>query len=252
MNTITIKEQVHDFWNRNVCHAQFIKAEPGSKRFYELSEIIRYKYHYHIPPLLDSIAKNCPPDGKCLEIGCGMGTDALQMARRGLSVTAIDITEEGINLAKKRFDLYNCSADLRIADAENLPFDDVSFDCVYSFGVLHHTPDTQKAIHEVYRVLKPGGSAYIMLYNKVSLNYIAHRLTRTSFDAGLKGEKCPLEKAYTKKDAAAFFTDFSSVTITIEYLFGTGWGKVNCFLPKSLNRLLGKCIGWHLLIYASK
>ena len=91
-----------------------------------------------------------------------------------------------------------------------------------------------------------------MLYNKSSLNYMAHLLTRTSFDAGLKGEKCPLEKAYTKKEALLFFNKFSSTTISIEYLFGTGWGKINNFFPKNLHRILGRVIGWHLMIKAVK
>ncbi len=252
MNNNKLKENVKDFWNRNVCHAKFIKAPHGSLEFFKEAESIRYKYHFHIPPLLDTIARNCPPNGKYLEIGCGMGTDALQIARKGISVTAIDLTDEGINLAKKRFKLYNCTADLRVADAENLPFDDLTFDCVYSFGVLHHTPDTQRAINKIHRVLKPGGIAYIMLYNKISLNYIAHLITRTSFDAGLKGEKCPLEKAYTKKETMRFFTKFSSTTISVEYLFGTGWGKINTFIPKKLHRTLGRIIGWHLMIVAQK
>jgi hypothetical protein len=91
-----------------------------------------------------------------------------------------------------------------------------------------------------------------MLYNKLSLNYLAHRITRTSFDAGFKGEKCPLEKAYSRNAAREFFRNFSKVTITIEYLFGTGWGKVNDFFPQNLHRMLGRVIGWHLMICAEK
>jgi ubiquinone/menaquinone biosynthesis C-methylase UbiE len=105
-----------------------------------------------------------------------MGTDLLQLARRGMRVTGIDLTEEGINLARKRFELYQIPAELKIDDAENLSFPDNTFDVVYSFGVLHHTPDTQKAIDEVRRVLVPGGLAVIMLYNRNSLNYYIHRL----------------------------------------------------------------------------
>ena len=81
---------------------------------------------------------------------------------------------------------------------------------------------------------------------------LAHLITQTSFDAGLKGEKCPLEKAYTKKEVLSFFTSFSSVNITVEYLFGTGWGIINRFFPQKLHRLLGRVIGWHLLINAVK
>lgn len=252
MSNKKLKEKVQDFWNRNVCHAKFIKANPGSKQFFEEAEKIRYKYHYHIPTLLNKISDTCPQNGKFLEVGCGMGTDALQIAKKGIAVTAIDLTEAGIHLAKERFSLYNRSADLRVADAENLPFENTYFDIVYSFGVLHHTPDTQKAINEVYRVLKPGGEAYIMLYNKISLNYVAHIITHTSFDAGFKGEKCPLEKTYKKSEVFSLFSSFSSVNITIEYLFGTGWGIINNFFPQKLHRLLGRIVGWHLLISAKK
>lgn len=252
MNNEKIKDRVKDFWNRNVCHAKFIKANPGSKDYFEEAERIRYKYHYHIPPILNRIITTLQPDGTFLEIGCGMGTDALQIAKKGIAVTAIDLTEEGVRLAKERFSLYGYCADIRVADAENLPFGESYFDCVYSFGVLHHTPDTQRAINEIHRVLKPGGEAYIMLYNKMSLNYMAHLLTRTSFDAGLKGERCPLEKAYTKMEALSLFNKFSTTRVTIEYLFGTGWGKINNFFPNKLHRILGKTFGWHLMITAKK
>jgi len=79
-----------------------------------------------------------------------------------------------------------------------------------------------------------------------------HWLTRTSFDAGLKGERCPLEKAYTHKEVLNLFTNFTTTTASIDYLFGTGWGKINNIFPKFLHRFLGKKIGWHLMIHAVK
>ncbi|MBN2089561.1 class I SAM-dependent methyltransferase [candidate division KSB1 bacterium] len=246
------KEQVRDFWNRNVCHTKFIEEEQGTKQFFEKAEEIRYKYHYHIPPWLDEMAQVCGKDGKFLEIGCGMGTDALQMAKRGAQVTAIDLTEEGIRLAKDRFKLYGYRADIATGDAENLQFPDEQFDVVYSFGVLHHTPQTELTINEVHRVLKKGGHAYIMLYNRLSLNYLAHYITQTSFDSGKDGEKCPLEKAYSKSEIRQMFQKYASVDIKVDYLFGTGWGAVNKFIPTFLHRALGKMIGWHLMIRAQK
>lgn len=170
------KDAVRDFWNRNVCHVSFIKTpESGSRAFFEEAEALRYRYHYHLLPLFNQLAQQYP-GGQLLEVGCGMGTDLLQLARRGFQVTGIDLTEAGIALAKQRFALYGCVADLRVGDAENLAFEDSTFDVVYSFGVLHHTPDTEQAVGEVWRVLREGGTTVVMLYHRHSLNYLAHQL----------------------------------------------------------------------------
>lgn len=245
------KKEVKDFWTRNVCQADLPKAKKGSKEFFDEVEGIRYRYHYHLMPLFDRIARECSTGGQLLEIGCGMGSDLLQLARRGLKVTGVDLTDTGIELAGSRFKIYGQQADLRVADAENLPFEDMSFDVVYSFGVLHHTPDTPRSIMEVHRVLKPGGKAFIMLYYRPSLNYLAHYLTGVPFD-GSKGDKCPVERAYTKREIREMFAPFNNVSIEIDYLFGTGWGIVNFITPKFLHRALGRIIGWHAMIEATK
>ncbi len=110
-------------------------------------------------------------DLKVLEIGCGLGTDGAQFAEAGANYTGVDLTEAAVELARKRFELFNLQGQFQTADAENLDFPDDSFDLVYSHGVLHHTPDTQKAIDEVHRVLRPGGRAQVMLYHRDSYNY---------------------------------------------------------------------------------
>lgn len=248
----SLKDRVKDFWNRNVCQVKFIHTSPGTKAFFEEAERIRYKYHYHLPPLLKEMAHQCGSNGKFLEIGCGMGTDSLEMARKGISITAIDLTNEAIRLSRKRFKMYDFQANLIIGDAEVLPFQSNEFDVVYSFGVLHHTPNTEKSIQEIRRVLKKGGYAYIMLYNKMSLNWLAHWITRTSFDAGVRGERCPLEKAYKCREVKELFKKFLETRISVEYLFGTGWGIINKFIPAKLHRMLGEKIGWHIMIRAIK
>lgn len=151
------KEAVRDFWNRNVCHVSFLEtSEIGSRDFFKEAEELRYRYHYHLLPLFDQLAEQYP-SGRLLEVGCSMGTDLLQLARRGFAVTGVDLTEEGIELAKRCFALYDQVADLRVGDAEKLAFEDDVFDVVYSFGVLHHTPDTERAVKELWRVLRRGG-----------------------------------------------------------------------------------------------
>jgi ubiquinone/menaquinone biosynthesis C-methylase UbiE len=245
------KTQVRDFWNRNVNQFnQLQRDDVGTRAFYDAAEKLRYEYHYHLPPLFDKVAREFP-GGKLLEIGCSMGNDTIQFARRGLQVCGVDLTEAAINLIKQRFALYGMSGDFRVADAEHLPFADNTFDVVYSFGVLHHTPDTAGAIEEVRRVLKPGGKAFIMLYNTRSLNWLAHRLTGIPFD-GSRSDPCPVEKSYMPRVAAQFFQHYSSTTLLIDYLYGTGWGVLNRIMPKALHRALGKVFGWHLMIEAVK
>jgi len=163
-----LKERVRAFWQENPCGTKFADAPPGSKRFYELVEQHRYSKEWHIPQAAGfAQTKNL----RVLEIGCGLGTDGAQFAKAGADYTGIDLTEAAVDLSRLRFELANLKGIFRTADAEQLDFPDDSFDLVYSHGVLHHTPDIEKAISEVHRVLKPGGRAVVMLYHRDSYNY---------------------------------------------------------------------------------
>ena len=163
-----LKERVRAFWQANPCGVKFADAEPGSKRFYELVEAHRYTKEWHIPAAADFAGAR---GLKVLEIGCGLGTDGAQFAKAGADYTGVDLTEAAVELARKRFELFDLPGEFQTADAENLDFADESFDLVYSHGVLHHTPDTARAIREIYRVLRPGGRAIVMLYHRNSYNY---------------------------------------------------------------------------------
>ena len=163
-----LKERVRQFWQENPCGTKFADAPPGSKRFYELVEAHRYEKEWHIPAAAGfSQTKNL----RVLEIGCGLGTDGAQFAQAGADYTGVDLTNAAVELAQKRFELFDLRGTFQTADAEKLHFADNSFDLVYSHGVLHHTPDTAGAIREVHRVLKPGGRAIVMLYHRDSYNY---------------------------------------------------------------------------------
>ncbi len=163
-----LKERVRAFWQEHPCGTKFADAEPGSRRFYELVEAHRYEKEWHIPAAADfANSKNL----RILEIGCGLGTDGAQFAKAGANYTGVDLTHAAVDLAKRRFELFQLPGTFRIADAERLDFPDNSFDVVYSHGVLHHTPDTAGAIHEIHRVLRPGGRAVVMLYHRNSYTY---------------------------------------------------------------------------------
>ncbi|MEP6636618.1 MAG: class I SAM-dependent methyltransferase [Acidobacteriota bacterium] len=163
-----LKERVREFWQANPCGTKFANAEPGTLRFYELVEEHRYAKEWHIPLAADFAGS---AGLKVLEIGCGLGTDGAQFAQAGADYTGVDLTEAAVDLARKRFELSDLPGTFRTADAENLDFADNSFDLVYSHGVLHHTPDTARAVREVHRVLRPGGRAVVMLYHRNSYNY---------------------------------------------------------------------------------
>lgn len=163
-----LKARVHDFWQRHPCGIKFAEAQPGSRLFYELVEQHRYEKEWHIPA---AAGFNETRNLRVLEVGCGLGTDGAQFAKAGADYTGVDLTEAAVDLARRRFELFNLSGNFRVADAEALHFPDNSFDLVYSHGVLHHTPDTAGAICEIYRVLRPGGRAVVMLYHRDSYNY---------------------------------------------------------------------------------
>ena len=167
-NNSILKERVRAFWQQNPCGTKFADASPGSRRFYELVEEHRYKKEWHIPTAAGfADSKNL----SVLEVGCGLGTDGAQFAKAGAKYTGVDLTDAAIDLAKRRFDLFNLPGTFRVADAERLLFANNSFDIVYSHGVLHHTPDTATAVREIHRVLRPGGKAVVMLYHRDSYNY---------------------------------------------------------------------------------
>ena len=163
-----LKERVRAFWQANPCGTKFNDAEPGTRRFYELVEAHRYTKEWHIPLAADFASAR---DLKVLEVGCGLGTDGAQFAGAGADYTGVDLTDAAVDLAQKRFTLFRLPGKFQTADAENLDFADNSFDVVYSHGVLHHTPDTARAIQEIHRVLRPGGRAVVMLYHRDSYNY---------------------------------------------------------------------------------
>jgi SAM-dependent methyltransferase len=163
-----LKERVRAFWQAHPCGTKFSDAEMGTPEFFERVEAHRYTKEWHIPEAADFAGAH---GLRVLEIGCGMGTDGAQFAQAGAHYTGIDLTQAAIDLARKRFELSGLEGKFRVADAENLAFADDSFDRVYSHGVLHHTPDTPRAVAEIHRVLRPGGQAVVMLYHRGSYNY---------------------------------------------------------------------------------
>ena len=114
-----------------------------------------------------------------LEIGCGTGVHAQLLAEAGARLSAVDLTPTAVELTRRRLELHGLGADVREADAEHLPFPDASFDFVWSWGVIHHSAHTERVVHEIARVLRPGGRLALMVYHRSSITYwVQYQLIR--------------------------------------------------------------------------
>ncbi len=162
-------DEVRTFWNGAPCQADLSDCEDRRRYFQEISDK-RYKIReWHVP----IVAKFKSYQGKdLLEVGCGIGTDGLEFAKGGAKYVGVDLTPHSIKLARERFGLFEMPGRFEVANAEEgLPFSDCSFDHVYSFGVIHHSPSPENIVREIHRVLRSGGTFTVMLYNKTSINY---------------------------------------------------------------------------------
>lgn len=163
-----LKKEVQSFWDSQPCGSKLSPHALGTPQFYKSVEEYRYGLETHIAELAGFPATK---GKRVLEIGCGLGTDSVQFAKAGASYVGLDLSLRSVLLAKKNFEWRNLPAFLLVSDAESLPIEGDSVDVVYSHGVLHHTPNIQKAVDEIHRVLRPGGRAVVMLYHKASCNY---------------------------------------------------------------------------------
>lgn len=226
MNENDLKVRVKDFWDVASC-GEIYAAGESEQEYYDSQS----KARYNLEPYIADFAKFVyGHDKDILEIGVGMGADHIEWAKsKPKSLTGIDLTPRAVDHTKKRLALYGLDSDIRVADTEELPFDDNSFDMVYSWGVLHHTPNTQKSIDEVFRVLRPGGIARIMIYHKYCLTgymlwvrygLLVGRPFRPLSDIYSHHLESPGTKSYSIRETHNMFSEFSRVDIKVQLSFG--------------------------------
>jgi len=245
-----LKERVHRFWEEEPCGAKTATADPGTKAFYAEVEGARYV----LEPFIPAFAGFEQWRGRdVLEVGVGLGTDFVGFVRAGANATGIDLTQAAVDAVTRRLELEGLSAELRVADAEQLPFEDASFDLVWSYGVLHHTPDTRRTLQEVRRVLRPDGEARVMLYARHSWfalgawgrwGLLQARPWRSIADVLARHLESPGTKAYTEDEVRELFSDFSSVEIR---RFVTAYDRRVAW---KLADLTGPRFGWFIAITA--
>lgn len=159
---------VSAFWSANQPGFRFASEPVGTKPFFE--EVERHRYALE-PAILEKANFPAWAGHDVLEAGCGIGTDGINFARGGARYTGIDFSESAIRLAHRRFEMEGVPGRLVESSITCLPVADESQDLVYSNGVIHHVEDTRRAVDEMYRVLRPGGRALVMVYHRDSLNY---------------------------------------------------------------------------------
>jgi SAM-dependent methyltransferase len=241
-------DDVREFWRSHVNNEYYTDATRASDRYFAEIEARRYQTHYHLRDLFDSLADS---HGALLEIGCGIGLDSVQLALCGFDVTGIDLTEGALEVAAELARRREVMVDFRLGNAEALDEADRSFDAVYSFGVLHHTPNIEAAVREVHRVLRPGGTVYVMLYHRWSLVNLVHSALRLPYESPRhRRDHCPVVSTFGRRAARQLFGSFSTVEVHSAYPFTYGFGPLCTRLPLPIRRLLGRVMGWHLMITA--
>lgn len=212
------KAQVHDFWDRASCGEELYLSGQDQAAYRAQAD-----KRYELEPYIPAFAGFAEARGsRVLEIGVGLGADHQRFAEAGADLWGIDLTGRAVGHTRRRLAAFGLSSRLAVGDAESLGFPDASFDRVYSWGVLHHSPDTPKAIAEVWRVLKPGGEARIMIYHKWSLVglmlWVRYALLGlkpwlTLQEIYARYLESPGTKAYSVAEARALCSDFSQVEI---------------------------------------
>jgi 2-polyprenyl-3-methyl-5-hydroxy-6-metoxy-1,4-benzoquinol methylase len=220
----SVREQtvgaVRSYWNTHTLGLQYVKdvtLTPGTPEFF--AHIRPWMNPYKFPWIMQRIDREAALlRGKhLLEIGCGMGFDSLEFLKRGVRVTATDLTENAVRIARMHFDVEGVAAEaVHTENALALSFRDNTFDAVWSNGVLHATGDTRLAIQEARRVLKPGGRAIIShFYRKPSWMYTMYRWGREPIEHGL--EDPPVNEFYTDDEIVGFFEGFRIVEAVREH-----------------------------------
>jgi ubiquinone/menaquinone biosynthesis C-methylase UbiE len=167
VNAAELKASVKAHWEQEVCGSRWGDDPVDRRNYFAQIEKSRYELDY----MLKGFAKFEESKGKkVLEVGLGTGTDFVQWIRAGALACGRDLTEAAVALTSERVELEGGHADIKVGDAEALDFPDNTFDIYYSWGVLHHTPNTEKAFAEAARVLKPGGTFKVMLYHYHSVS----------------------------------------------------------------------------------
>jgi SAM-dependent methyltransferase len=266
---LSLVSRVRDYWDRRPCNIRHSPSLIGTREYFD--EVEQRKYF--VEPQIPGFAQFERWRGKrVLEIGCGIGTDAINFARAGADLTVVDISEKSLDICRRRFQVYGLVAGVYRGNAEELTsFVPVEkYDLIYSFGVIHHTPSPDKVLQELKQYCHPQTELRIMLYSKWSWKVfwiiVAHgkgafwrvdELVRSHSEAQ---SGCPVTYFYSTRDVRRLLHDYRVVSLSKDHIFpyridkyvqyDYEWVWYFRWLPMPAFRWLEKHFGWHMLIVA--
>ena len=253
--TETTLDRVRHYWNARIHDLEMTEHAPGTPEFFSDLEEYRFDKLRYLPEVVDFGGYG---GRELLEVGCGIGTDLVRFARGGANVTGVDLSETALTLTKQNADLAGVTMRLELANGEDLPFDDASFDVVYGHGVLQYTANASHMMAECRRVIRPGGTAIFMVYNRISwLNGLSKLM-----HVELEHEDAPVLKKYSIAEFKSLLSIFGEVRIVPERfpvksrLHGgwKGFAFNNVFVAafNTLPRAWVRPLGWHLMAFCKR
>jgi SAM-dependent methyltransferase len=252
-------QEVQNYWNARPCNIRHSPEPVGTKDYFDQVEERKYFVEPHIPSFASFFEWK---DKSVLEIGCGIGTDAVNFARGGAKYTGLELSEESLTLAKKRFDVYGLEGEFIFGNAEEThdTLANRTFDLIYSFGVLHHTPNLDKALTSIRKLCHSETVLKIMVYAKHSWK---NSMIQGGIDQPEAQSGCPIANVYSHQEItqAIESAGFRVTNISQDHIFPFKvkeykqyeYEKEDWFsaMPNNIFKALEQNLGWHLLVTAS-
>jgi len=266
-------DQVQSYWDRRPCNIRHSTKTPGSREYFDEVEKRKYFVEPHIPRFAEFPRWQ---DKRVLEIGCGIGTDTINFARNGASVTAVDLSEKSLEMARKRAEVYGLADRIRFYHGSAEQLEQVvppqTFDLIYSFGVIHHTPHPERVLEQLGSYSRPGTTVKFMVYNRHSwkvfwilLTYGKCQFWRLKELIARYSEAetgCPVTYSYSRRELRELMErhGFRVKRVQIEHIFPYcirdyiqyRYIKEWYFrwMPEPLFHALERMLGWHLCVTA--
>ncbi len=264
-------DAVRRYWDGRPCNIRHSQEPVGTREYFDQVEARKYTVEPHIPSFADFPRW----DGKSvLEIGCGIGTDTINFARRGARVVAVDLSEKSIELAQQRARVYGLEDRITFVHGDSESLDQLvpaqTFDLVYSFGVIHHTPHPERVVARLRPFMHSESELRLMVYSRASYKafWIMHE--ENAWDLGqldsliAKNSEaqtgCPVTFSYTFDGARRLLDGFEVLEMHKDHIFtwdidaykryefkkDAAWATVSDAELRELEAELG----WHLLVRA--
>lgn len=261
--------EVQDYWDSSPCFTKRSSAPRDSKQFMDETEARKFKSE----PAIPGFAEYEKWAGKrVLEIGCGIGIDSVNFARAGAEVTAIDLSEESLKIARKRSELAGVEIVFRCLNAEDRIWNRNS-DLIYAFGSIHHSPNPDSILRNLHSNLKHDGTLKLMVYNKYSwkslwvlLKYGHGKFWKFKELIARYSEAqtgCPVTHTYSRRELRTMLerNGFRVRKMSVDHVFKFDIEKYKRFeyevvwyfrwMPEWLFRAFEQVAGWHILCEAT-